>query len=469
LDNDFSLLSSVGEVVVSAGHVPEGSSLVHSNETSIEISWGSIELHAIGGISLNCVLVVVVVLLQVSKRWAVSLSEHAHPLSELLGLKERGVGANPAVRSRVRSIKVRDLDHVASVSLLASFSGRSGWVSVASSPLEVDIISRSSSEESWDEIVLGGRVSLDNVSSLSSDVQVEDSLKRRDSSWSGSDVEHVRSVLEGSSELRSINGKRHVESILSNVGILGDRGVGSVVGPINESRVGSVSAGSKVIGGNVVSHSQDTVAVVIGNARLHAGGRNSPVERGGKSINGVTQVVVSGPSGGNADGGGDSPSGNFSPFVSCSRASSLIVFSRLDASVVSAEVFGLDVLGFSLVECAPSGIHSQNGNVSPGSGGPVRIIISLLSALISVSVGVVVLSRVGGGVSVQTSNALSISNEETLLSLSGIAGIIIDSVLVHSVLELSSGISSIDSSSSIGNSISGSSITKSGFRSIVGV
>jgi len=236
LDNNFSLLSSVGEVVVSGRHVPEGSSLVHSNETSIKVLGCSVQLHAIGGIGFDGILVVVVVLLQISKRRTVGLPEHAHPLSESLGLEESGVLGNPVIRGGIRSIEVRDLDHVAPVSLISSFSGISGWISVASSPLEVNVISRSSNEESWNKIVFSGRVSLHNVSSLSSDVQVEDSLKRRDSRGSGSNVEHVRSVLEGSSELGSINGKRHVESVLSNVRILGHRGVGSVVGPVNESR-----------------------------------------------------------------------------------------------------------------------------------------------------------------------------------------------------------------------------------------
>jgi len=61
--NNLSLLRSVGEVVISAGHVPEGSSLVHSNETSIEILRSSIQLHTIGGIGFDGVFIVVVILL----------------------------------------------------------------------------------------------------------------------------------------------------------------------------------------------------------------------------------------------------------------------------------------------------------------------------------------------------------------------------------------------------------------------
>jgi len=84
----------------------------------------------------------------------------------------------------------------------------------------VDVISLSSDEERGDKIVLGGGVRLDDVSSLSSHVKVENSLKEGDGSGSWLDVEDVRSVLEGSSELSGINCHCHVQSILSSSGVL---------------------------------------------------------------------------------------------------------------------------------------------------------------------------------------------------------------------------------------------------------
>jgi len=70
-NKDNGLLSSVGEVVVSGGHVVESNlfsrSLVHSDGSSIEVrSLGSIELHAVLNISLGIVGVVIVLLQQVS-------------------------------------------------------------------------------------------------------------------------------------------------------------------------------------------------------------------------------------------------------------------------------------------------------------------------------------------------------------------------------------------------------------------
>jgi len=470
-DHKLSLLSSVGEVVVSGAHVPEGSSLVHSDESSVEVGRSSVELHAVAGIRLDGVLVVVVLLLQISKREAICLSQHAHPCSELRGLKERSVLGEPSISGGDRGIKVRDLDHVASIGSLSSFSCISSWVSIASSPLEVDIISSTSDKESGDEVIFGGRVSLHDVSSLSSDVQVEDSLKRRDSSGSGSNVEHVGPVLEGSSELRSIDGERNVVTILSDVGILAHRGVGTVVGPINESGIGSVSVTSKIVGGNVVSDSQYAVAVIVLDALLVLCRGESPVERSLESINAVTQVVVSGPDSGDASGSGNIPGRNFNPLVSGSKASGLIVFSGLSVVLggISAVESGLDVLRFLLVEVAPGGVHGQDSNVPPGGWGPVGIVVSLFGALKSVSISVVVLSGVNSLVSVQVSYFLSVGNKESLVSLSGVASIVVVSVLVHSVEKDSVGISGRNTVSIVRNSISGGSITNSGGSRIIGV
>jgi len=216
-------LSSVGEVVVSRAHVVECTGEVHSDESSIEVrSRSSVELHAVSLVLLNVVLVVSVLRCQLIVSEASSLSKLAHPHSEVSRLEERGVRGNPLVISRERRIEVRELNHVGSVCACSSFSSVSVGVSIASSPLEVDVISLSSGEECGDKIVLGGGVSLDDVSSLSSHVEVENSLKEGDGGGSWLDVEDVRSVLEGSSELSGIESHGHVISILGLGGILAD-------------------------------------------------------------------------------------------------------------------------------------------------------------------------------------------------------------------------------------------------------
>jgi len=65
VDVHDSSLSSVGEVVVSGAHVVERSSLVHSDETSVKVSAGSVELHAVLQVSFDGIVVVVVLLSQV--------------------------------------------------------------------------------------------------------------------------------------------------------------------------------------------------------------------------------------------------------------------------------------------------------------------------------------------------------------------------------------------------------------------
>jgi len=129
------------------------------------------------------------------------------------------------------------LNDVASVSLVSSFSSISGWVLIASSPLEVNVISNSGVEIRWDEVVFSGGISLDNVSSLSSDVQVKHTGQRWNISRSLGNVENERSVLESSSVLAGVHGQLEVDGgILGNDWVLQERRVGSIVGVIHEAR-----------------------------------------------------------------------------------------------------------------------------------------------------------------------------------------------------------------------------------------
>jgi len=70
---------------------------------------------------------------------------------------------------------VSNLNPVASISSVSSFSGVTSGVGVASSPLEVNIVSNSSVQIRWDKIVFSSGISLNDVSSFSSDIQVENS------------------------------------------------------------------------------------------------------------------------------------------------------------------------------------------------------------------------------------------------------------------------------------------------------
>jgi len=82
-----------------------------------------------------------------------------------------------------------------------------------------------------------------------------------------------------------------------------------------------------------------------------------------------------------------------------------------------------DVFRVGLVERAIVGVGGQDGNIDPLAWCPVWVIISLLSAFITVSVGVVVLSGEDRGSSIwgKSSNCSSISDVETHVPVSGLA------------------------------------------------
>lgn len=141
----------------------------------------------------------------------------------------------------------------------------------------------------------------------------------------------------------------------------------------------------------------------------------------------------------------------------------------MDTSIVGTEISGLDVLRLGLVESTPGLVRGEDGNVYPGSGGPVGIIVPLLGALKSVSISVVVLSGVHGSSTIEVSLSSSVGNKETLVSVSGVAGIEVASWLVHSKLQHTSGIFLSDSSLSVRDGVSVSSISNTGIRRSVRV
>jgi len=190
-DVDDTLLISVREVVVSSVHVVEGSSLVHLEDSSVEVLAGSIELSAVSNISFSVSGVVSVGGEDLSSSEAVLLIEGGESNSGGGILEEdlRGIRVDPSIGDGISVVRSLNLNHVRSVSLISSFSSISGGVSVASGPLEVDVISNSSVQVLRDKVVLGGGVGLNNVSSLSSDVQVVESRSSSNSNRSLGDLE----------------------------------------------------------------------------------------------------------------------------------------------------------------------------------------------------------------------------------------------------------------------------------------
>jgi hypothetical protein len=462
VDVQETLLISVGEVVVSGGHVGEGSSQVELDQTSIKVLAGSVELHAVLDILLFLVLVSTVLGQELLVGEAVSLSQHGHSQSEGLGLEHSGVVLQPVVRSGLGVSQVGGLDDVGSVSLVSSLTSVTSGVGVATGPLEVDVVTDTGVQDGGDEVVLGGGVGLDDVSSLTTDVDVEDTGVVGHTSGSGSHVEDVRSVLEGSSELGGIQGQLVDGIILGYEGVLLDGGVDGVHGPVNESSVGSVGVGAHIVGGDVVSQSESAVAVVILDAILVLLGGEGDIDGVGESIVTSSQMVLAGPGGLDAEGRRDSPGLLDVPGSSGSSALDGVVLGGLDlVGGHGAVSLGLDVLGLGLVELAEGFIRGKDGQISERSRVPVRIIVAFLRALISVSVAVVVLAGEDGSTSasVEVALFLTIGNEETHVAFTVLAVLVVVIGLVHSVEQVSVTIGSERRSGIVVNGIGGGSIS----------
>jgi len=461
---ELSLLISVREVLVSGRHVVEFSSQVELDQTSIEVLASRVELHAVLDILFNGVLVVVVLGQQFLIGKAVSLSQHSHPDSEFLGLEHGSVRGHPFVGGGVRGSIVFDLNDIGSVSLIGTFTSVTSGVSVTSTPLEVDVVTNTSVQLGRSEVVFSGRISLDDVSSLSSDVDVEDSSSSLDSTRTRSNVIDVRSVLEGSSELRSIQSQLMGSTILSEDLIILDGGVLSVGSPVNESSIGSVSVGTKIGSRDVVSQSHGTVAVVLANALLVLLSGESNVDSVQVSLRTRSQMILSGPGSLNAERRRNLPGLLFEPLSSFRSAFDGVILSFGNLSLGHLAIsLGLDVLRFLSVEFAEILIVSEDGNVSPWRWMPVGIVISLLGTFVTVSVSVVVLSGIDGrsSSSVEVSFFLSVSNKETHVSFSVLAVLVVLVGLVHSVEEISVSINGNWSVGIVGDSISGGTITNS--------
>jgi hypothetical protein len=253
-------------------------------------------------------------------------------------------------------------------------------------------------------------------------------------------------------------------TVLSKDFIILNRGVISIVGPVNKTSIGSVSVGAEISGGDVVSDSEGTVAVILSNAFLILRRGESDVDGVEVSVGSRSQMVFSGPGGLDTEGRRYLPGGLFHPGSSFGLAFDGVVLGLGNLGFGHLAIsLGFDVLRFLLVEFAIGLVGSEDGNISPGRRMPVRIVISLLGAFITLSVSVVVLSGEDGGSSssVKVSFFFTISNKETHVSFSVLAILIVLVRLVHSVKEISVTVNGNWSVEIVGDGIGGGSISNS--------
>jgi len=359
---DDSLLVSVGEVVVSGGHEVFDSSGVLLVKSSIKISGCCIEF-----------LAVLVVILVVGIGVTVDLVQSSERVSQRWRIEEGRISSVHELRvfEGGRSI-IGDLNDVASVGLVLSFSSISSGVVIATHPLEVDVISLSDFQVVGNKVIFDGWIGLDDVSSLSSDVQIVNSSVIRNSRWSFDDSERVTSVLEGSSMLSSVKGQSQVDGFNRDGGVVSQDSdlllvVVLVLSVISER----ISESDDIIGGNVVSDSENARAVSV-NARFILRRGEGPVVVSSLDdvvqVSSISQLIFSHLGCFEAFGCGSSvglknPSGSLDL-----SAIGSVQFGWFGASGKETNTSSLNISGFLLVIRAESEVVGQNGYIDQGLG-----------------------------------------------------------------------------------------------------
>jgi hypothetical protein len=182
-------------------------------------------------------------------------------------------------------------------------------------------------------------------------------------------------------------------------------------------------------------------------------------------------MVLSGPGSLNAERRRDTPWLDHSPGSTRGGAFHGVVLNVVVSRRHSAISLSHDVLRLALVEFAIGLRRSEDGNISPRSGVPVGIVISFLGAFVTVSVSVVVLTSEDGSTfsTVKIALLFSVGNEETHVTFSVLAILVILVGFVHTVFQLSVSIELRRRSGVIVDGVGGGTISNENHRIIVGV
>jgi hypothetical protein len=437
VDGDLSLLRSVGEVVVTGGVVVPSASVGHLNDTSVKVGRTSVQLVAVANIFVLIDLAAgdlflgqaaVVGVEGIAPHLGLTdVSKVLHSLDRQEGLliESSGVVATALIASQD--------DKVVTISLVGTLTGSVGLVEVATSPLEVHVVTLVDLQVVGSKVVLDSGVALHNVTTTTTHVQVDDTTAERQVGRTRQDAEDVRSVLEGTTVLVGVEGQGVVKITNDDDRVVLDGRALVVVARIDHVLATlDVSPSIVVTRRDVVTETEDAVLTLF---RRGQSGDDPAVDVGHARAR-VTQMVVSVPLGGDAVGSSNAPSGVLVPSAASSQT--------VDGVVVvgdRAQVAGLDVLRLGLVEVAASNVRGDDGNVLPWGRVPVGVVVTLFRALVARSRAVVVLTRVGGRtVGVQVTTADAISSEETVVAATSRAVHVELVALVHAVVELSVGV-----------------------------
>jgi len=148
----------------------EGVRDVHLDQTAVEVWLSGIEFETV----LDVVFGIVTVGIQSGLGLAIGLIQPGHSHSQSLVFKEIIVGTQPRVGGGNIGGYIGQLNHIGSICLVGTFTSISSRICVTTSPLEVDVIANKDGKGFRDEIILGGGIGLDDIASLSTDIQIED-------------------------------------------------------------------------------------------------------------------------------------------------------------------------------------------------------------------------------------------------------------------------------------------------------
>jgi len=344
---------------------------------------------------------------------------------------------------RVRVVSVEDGDQVGTISTTSTLTGITSLtittittvvVSVGTSPLDVDPVVGGDRELAGDEVVFDRRESLDNVTTLTTDVQVPDGTSG-EAGRTLLDVEQVSTILESTAKLISVDGESERLLVRANVDsrVLTDRRVVTVHGGVDVPSV-------VIISGDVVTETEDTLGIF---SVVDLGGTSGGISEGIKIREGpevvghisgttsVTEVIVTGPRGLATVNSRETP-GELLPSatsISASRGRSSGQDSTSGGSR-STLVLEVVVLRVGPDVGAAGDIRGEVGDISPRGGLPVRIVVTFFRAFETTAGTTGVLAGVDGGVAVE----VLVSSEETLVAAARVAFSVPGSRFVHTLI-----------------------------------
>lgn len=343
------------------------------------------------------------------------------------------------------TIVVLKLDNVRTIGAVGTLTGLVGSVGIRASPLEVNVVTTSNMQVVWNEVIFDGRESLDDVTTATTDVQVEDTSSTADAGRAWLDPEGVRAIFEGTAVLVSVKSQGKVAKLAvlikseRNLGVVLNWRLLAVISVVNHlAAIINMTPSWIVTRGDVVAETEDAGSTLelVRNLRVIPSwlGDSPQVTGSGSTIVSVTQVVVAGQRMRNAFRVWEIPAWNFLPVPLVGFAIPFVVsdsavtpdrwdcgwLSEVEGSVsVGTDAVALRslVLRVSMVVWAALGEWSrgQDSNILPWGWVPVWVVVTLLIAFPATAT-TIVLASINSSVT-----DILVGNEQALVAFTAVA------------------------------------------------